>query len=143
MFNLLEACDLSGVNVVTLRSWIAARLVTPHHVGHSGPGSGYRFTAMQVVALGVVKQLQNTKRGCRPEYIPTVIEAFTKEGAEYELMAYFVEGKTRYVGVMDGDVILCYADSISDGVDVKRVYSRVINAAVERDVLVLNSEHRK
>lgn len=102
--DVLELVGHIGITAKLFRGWCEQGRV-PMDEEADGPGSQRRFTVQQAVAIVIAAQVYRSERGCSPEYVSKVIEAFAAVDRRW-FLGQFANGNRYLIGVRDGLPVL-------------------------------------
>ncbi len=108
MFTTTQIRHAFGIAQTTVYDLIQRKHVRPHKAGTRGRGNSSQFSFPQALALGVVRRLMSSPRGCSYTYAGEVVVAFAAVGEE-KLRSHTTK-YPLFTGMDQGVPVFCHRD---------------------------------
>jgi hypothetical protein len=130
--DIAELIAPTGVTDKQFQAWCNRNLIIPV-AGGGTRGCHRRFTLMQVVGIAVAAKVYAGERGCVPDYVGAVVEAFASVTVEW-LLNQFENGQTHFITPHHGRPLLG-GPQYPEWVDVEGTYREVRARVAEAEPL--------
>ena len=103
-FSMKDVVAITGIPSMSIDQWARLGYFRPHQ-DPRGTGGDRLFSKLQVVGLVVAAGLRETQRKWSPAYVGQIVAAFGST-SEDALLEQFQRGKTHFVMIADGKLVL-------------------------------------